>query len=131
MERCGLTGLPGCTGRRYICGDIGREMAGLSLDEATYIVIATHGHKLDAETLAACIHREAAYIGLIGSRRKVKVIRKWLDESGRATAAELDRVYSPVGLDIGAVTVPEIAASIVGQLIAVRRQGSAPRIPLG
>ena len=49
--------------------------------------------------------------------------------SGRATAAEWDNLHSPIGLDIGALTVPEIATSIVAQLIAVRRKGIAPRMP--
>ena len=66
---------------------------------------------------------------MIGSRRKVELMRKEFVESGRATAAEFDRVYAPIGLDIGAVTVPEIAASIVAQLIAVRRKGAAAKIP--
>jgi xanthine dehydrogenase accessory factor len=51
-------------------------------------------------------------------------------QSGWATAAEFDRVYAPIGLDIGSRTVPEIAASIVAQLVAVRRRGQAPRISL-
>jgi xanthine dehydrogenase accessory factor len=66
---------------------------------------------------------------MIGSRRKVTMIRRSLFDSGAATEEELGRLYSPIGLDIGAETVPEIAASIVAQLIAVRRKGSAPRLP--
>jgi xanthine dehydrogenase accessory factor len=75
------------------------------------------------------MNRPAAYIGMIGSRRKVALMRKDLLDSGAATAEELGRVYAPIGLDIGAETVPEIAASIVAQLIAVRRKGDAPRMP--
>jgi xanthine dehydrogenase accessory factor len=56
------------------------------------------------------------------------MIRNSFVDSGRASAAEFDRVYAPIGLDIGSLTVPEIAASIVAQLIAVRRKGSSPRI---
>ena len=66
---------------------------------------------------------------MIGSRRKVALMRQDFVRSGRATAEELGRVYAPIGLDVGAVTVPEIATSIVAQLIAVRRKGSAPRMP--
>jgi xanthine dehydrogenase accessory factor len=65
---------------------------------------------------------------MIGSRRKVAWAREWLVESRAATEAEFARVYAPVGLEIGAVTVPEIAASIVAQLVAVRRLGAAPRM---
>ena len=59
---------------------------------------------------------------MIGSKRKVALIRKNFIESGLATEEEFDRVHAPIGLDIGAVTVPEIAASITAQLIAVRRK---------
>ena len=59
---------------------------------------------------------------MIGSRRKVALIRKQFLETGLATEEEFDRVRAPIGLQIGAVTVPEIAVSIVAQLIAVRRR---------
>ena len=112
------------------CGEIPKEVAESPVASDTYVVIVTRGHQHDAEALAACIHRPTAYIGMIGSRRKVALMRKEFIESGRAVVEEFDRVFAPVGLDIGAVTVPEIAASIVAQLIAVRRKGAAPRIGL-
>jgi len=112
------------------CGRPGEEVGGLPLGADAYVVIVTRGHEQDAEALAACIRRPAAYVGMIGSRRKVALMRKHFIESGRATEAEFGRVYAPVGLDIGAVTVPEIAAGIVAQLIAVRRRGVAPRMPV-
>jgi len=111
------------------CGDIGEEIARFPLGEDTYVVIVTPGHQHDAEALAACLHRPAAYLGMIGRRRKITMMRREFVESGRATPAELDRVYAPIGLDIGSVTVPEIATSVVAQLIAVRRKGTSPRIP--
>ena len=106
------------------CGPIVEEINRLPIGSDTYIVIVTRGHRHDAEALAVCLHKPAAYIGMIGSRRKVGMMRKEFIESGRATAAEFDRVYAPIGLDIGSVTVPEIAASITAQLIAVRRKGA-------
>ena len=60
---------------------------------------------------------------MIGSTRKVSLIRDNIIETGTATAEEFDRVFTPIGLDIGAVTVSEIAASITAELIAVRRKG--------
>ena len=111
------------------CGGIGEEVAGFPLGGDTYIVIVTRGHKHDADALAACIHEPVAYIGMIGSQRKVAMMREDFVESRRATPTEFDRVYAPIGLDIGSVTVPEIAAGIVAQLIAVRRKGTSPRIP--
>ena len=111
------------------CGDIARELAGLPIAADTFIAIVTRGHQHDRAALAACIRKPAAYIGMIGSRRKVALIRKDLLESSAATEEEFDRVYAPIGLDIGAETVPEIAASIVAQLVAVCRRGAAPRFP--
>lgn len=118
-------------GATFRCGGIGEEVAGFPLAGDTYIVIVTRGHKYDADALAACIHQPVAYIGMIGSQRKVAMMRKDFVESGRAAPAEFDCVYAPIGLDIGSVTVPEIAACIVAQLIAVWRTGASPRIPTG
>jgi xanthine dehydrogenase accessory factor len=107
------------------CGDIPEQIAAGPIAGDTYIVIVTRGHKLDAGTLEVCIHAPVAYIGMIGSRRKVALMRQNFIESGIATAEQFDRVFTPIGLDIGAVTVPEIAASITAELIAVRREGIA------
>ncbi len=109
------------------CGDIPEQIAAGPIASDTYIVIVTRGHKLDAEALEACIHAPVAYVGMIGSRRKVALMRQSFIESGIATAEQFDRVFTPIGLDIGAVTVPEIAASVTAELIAVRRQGIAHR----
>jgi xanthine dehydrogenase accessory factor len=108
------------------CGKVSEVLAELPITRHTYIAIVGRGHLVDAQALAACIDKPAAYIGMMGSRRKIALLRKDFIESGRATAEQLDRVYAPIGLNLGAQTVPEIAASIVAQLIAVRRTGKAP-----
>lgn len=113
------------------CGEVAQLVREFPVDRDTFIVIATHGHRQDAEALRACIRRPAAYIGMIGSRRKVPLLRQQFLASGWGTAGEFDRVYAPIGLDIGAVTVPEIAAAVVAQLVAVRRTGTAPRMGAG
>jgi len=110
-------------GTTTCCEDIPQKIADLSVGNDTYVVLVTRGHKLDAETLEACIHAPLAYVGMIGSKRKVALIRENFVESGLANAEEFDRVFSPIGLDVGAVTVPEIATSITAELIAVRRKG--------
>lgn len=117
-------------GTRTRCGAIGATLSAVSIDARTFVVLATRGHRHDAEALATCLRRPAAYVGMIGSRRKVAMMRKDFIASRRATPAEFDRVYAPIGLDIGARTVPEIATSVVAQLISVRRTGTAGRIPL-
>jgi xanthine dehydrogenase accessory factor len=115
---------PGVTTR---CGDFREAVAEFPIDRDTYVAIVGRGHPVDMKALVACIDSPAAYIGMMGSRRKVALVRKALLESGQATAEQFARVYAPIGLSLGAETVPEIAASIVAQLIAVRRTGHAPR----
>lgn len=109
---------------RTICGDIAKETAAIDIGPDTYIVIVTRGHRHDGDVLAACIHSKAAFIGMIGSRRKAALIRKSFIEDGTAAEADFARVRSPIGLDIGSVTVHEIAMSIVAQLVAVRRKAA-------
>jgi len=111
------------------CGDIAALLAEAETDGDTYIVIVTRGHRHDAEALRVCLRKPAAYLGMIGSRRKVALIREDLLASGAATEDELNAVYAPIGLDIGAETVPEIATSILAEMIAVRRKGRADRCP--
>jgi len=111
-------------GAETICGDIPETMAQLPMDSRTYVLIVTRGHRHDGKVLAACIHKTTAFIGMIGSRRKSLLIRRRIVEEGLATAEEAARVVSPVGLDIGAESVTEIALSIMAQLIAHRRRAT-------
>jgi xanthine dehydrogenase accessory factor len=106
------------------CGRLEEEVARFPVDAGTYIVLVNRGYRQDAIALEACLRRPAAYIGMIGSRRKVAVLRREFLKSRRATPSEWARICAPIGLNLGAVTVPEIATSIVAQLIAVRRKRS-------
>jgi len=90
------------------------------------VVIATRGHRQDAEILARVAAAPADYVGLLGSRRKKEVVTKGLAAAG-VPAAALARVRVPVGLDIGARTPEEIAVSVVAELIAWRRAGEGGR----
>ncbi|MBI3911541.1 MAG: XdhC family protein [Armatimonadetes bacterium] len=89
----------------------------------TYFVLVTRGHRHDAVALREIIHTPVAYIGMIGSRRKVLTVYDQFLKDGLATPEQLVRVHAPVGLNIGARTVDEIAISIVAELIWVRRKG--------
>ena len=109
-------------GTKILCGDLGDQIRAFPMQHNTYIVIATRGHREDIMALRACMHSPAAYIGMIGSRRKVPLIRQQFIDGGWATGTEFDRIHAPVGLDIGAADVGEIAVSIVAELIAVRRK---------
>jgi xanthine dehydrogenase accessory factor len=95
----------------------------------TYVVIVTRGHRNDAVVLREVIDAPVAYIGMIGSRRKVLTIFNEFMAEGLATPERLARVHAPIGLDIGALSVEEIAVSIAAELIAVRRKGSS-RLPV-
>ena len=110
-------------GAKVICGEIGDEVARFPKEKDSYIILVSKGHKPDAQALERCIHANSAYIGMIGSRRKTSLLKKDFLASGLATEAEFSRVFSPIGLDLGAVTVEEIATSIMAQVIAVRRRG--------
>jgi xanthine dehydrogenase accessory factor len=91
---------------------------------ATYLVIVTRGHKDDMSCLAWAVRTEARYIGMIGSKRKVISVYKALEKEGHR-AEEFERVYAPMGLDIGALTPEEIAISITAELVAVRRNAAS------
>ncbi len=118
-------------GVQTICGDIPKEIAAFPIHASTFIVIATRGHRHDGVALKACIHSQAPYIGMIGSKRKAHIVRKGLIDDGIAKAEDFDRVSSPIGLDIGARTVEEIAVSIASQLVAARRKHAGAARPLG
>lgn len=117
-------------GTRTFCGNVETILTGFPVDSGTYIVIVTRGHQHDSAALRACIGRPAAYVGMIGSRRKVPLVRQQFLEAGWATPDQFDCVYAPIGLDIGAKTVPEIATSIMAQIVSVRRTGRAGRMPV-
>ena len=97
----------------------------LKVNELSYLVVATRGHKGDLDCLRWAITTPARYIGMIGSKRKLIEISKVLETEG-VPGEKLARVYSPIGLDIGALTPEEIAVSVVAELIAVRRQVPSP-----
>ena len=102
-----------------IIGDIAEELQNYPINHLTYVVIVTRGHQHDESALHSVVESDARYIGLIGSRRKIKLIFDDLLEVG-IPIEKLQRVYAPIGLDINSKTVPEIAVSIASQLIQVR-----------
>lgn len=101
-------------------GDIAELLKKQVRAGATYVVIVTRGHKHDEAALSAVLGSQAQYIGMIGSRRKIKVIFDDLRQAG-ASEALLAEVHAPIGLKIGAVTTDEIAVSIAAELVSVRR----------
>jgi xanthine dehydrogenase accessory factor len=97
----------------------------LDPNEASYIVIVTRGHRDDMRILRWAVQTRASYVGMIGSTRKVIEIFKTLQAEG-LPANLFDRVYAPIGIDIGAVTPEEIGIAITAELIAMRRHAASP-----
>jgi len=93
----------------------------LSIDESSYIVIVTRGHLYDGFVLEQAVKTKACYVGMIGSKKKIRILFENLLEKGISKEI-LDRVYAPIGIDIDSETPEEIAVSIVAQLIKVRSQ---------
>jgi xanthine dehydrogenase accessory factor len=92
----------------------------LPVNETAYIVIVTRGHRDDMRVLKWAIGTTARYIAMIGSKRKVIGVVQELQKEGVAPAA-FERVFAPMGFDIGAVSPEEIAVAVVAEMIAVRR----------
>lgn len=112
------------TAQRLMVGDIGPTLQQLvpELTPSTYCLIVTRGHNHDEEALYHLAATPAGYVGMIGSKRKIKLIFEDLLAKG-VTQEVLQRVHAPLGLAIGSQTVPEIAISIVAELIACRNLG--------
>jgi xanthine dehydrogenase accessory factor len=92
------------------------------VNERTYIVVATHG-QYDEDALEHALRSPARYIGMVASRRRAETVREYLRGSG-LTEQQVERLKAPAGLDVGAVTPEEIAASILAELVQVRRRGT-------
>lgn len=96
-----------------------RDWKDVPLNERSYAVIVTRDHQADQALLEQLLPYDLAYLGLIGSKRKVLMFRQRLLQKG-FSEERLLRVRAPVGLDIGAETPEEIAVAIAGELIQVR-----------
>lgn len=94
------------------------------IDATAYVICVTRGHRHDETSLRSVVGRGAAYVGMIGSKRRAAAVLKHLLDDG-ADADAVAAVHTPIGLDIGAETPEEIAVAIMGEIISVRRRGSA------
>ncbi len=110
-----------------IVDDFGRILDKIRIDGDSFIVIVTRGHKFDELVLEQVIKTNARYIGMIGSKRKTLMILERLKQKGFPEKL-LNRIYSPIGISIGAITPQEIALSIICELVKIRRLGHAPQI---
>jgi xanthine dehydrogenase accessory factor len=96
----------------------------LPINETSYLIIVTRGHRDDMRVLKLAVATPARYIAMIGSKRKVIGVLRELEKEGVPRAA-FERLHAPMGLDIGAISPEEIAISVTAEMIAVRRSAQS------
>jgi len=108
-----------------LTGDMAQMLKEMNLTPSCYIVLITRGHAYDEPCLRNIIHSKAKYIGMIGSRRRIKACFQRFRDEEKVTEEAIERIYAPIGLDIATETPAEIAVSILGEVIKIRRGGKA------
>lgn len=111
---------------QVVCNSFGRALEGIDIDRGTAVVIVTRGHRHDLECLRAVLDRPAGYLGMIGSRKRVREMVDLLRDEGLPEGFE-ERFHSPIGLRIRAETPAEIAVSIAAEVVAVFRNAETGR----
>jgi xanthine dehydrogenase accessory factor len=111
------------TAKQLLVGDIEAILKHYPITPRTHVVLVTRAHAHDVQGLRAIIDSPAAYIGMIGSKRRVWAVFKLLHEEG-VPPEKLSRVRAPIGLDLGGSTPEEIALSIMAEIIKLRHSGS-------
>ncbi len=107
-----------------ICRDFAMAIDSLHISNQDFVVIVTRGHAHDSECIEALMnYDEPLYTGLIGSKRRVAMVFEALRAEGY-DSHRLDRIHTPIGLDIGAKTIEEIDISIMAEIVKVRRKDS-------
>lgn len=117
---------PGCS---VVARDFIPALRGMAFGPAVYVVVITRGHEHDADRLSEVLKHETGYVGLIGSRRRVRFVLEMLGQQG-IPQDRLSSVSTPIGIPIGADSPSEIAISIVAELVCVRRKGERQAIIL-
>jgi xanthine dehydrogenase accessory factor len=108
-----------------IAEDFGQALRRRGVDTDTHVVLITRGHSHDVDCLLPIVDRPLAYVGMIGSRRRVFAVYKLLHNLG-VPAEQLRRIHAPIGIDIAAETPAEIAVAIAAELVRVKNGGGAP-----
>ena len=104
-----------------VCSGFEEALSSIPGDPDTFFIIVTRGHLSDSECLLSIVKKPYAYIGMIGSRRKVGMVKQLLTDKGIAQEV-IDSVHTPIGLDIGAETPEEIAVAIMAEIIEVKNK---------
>lgn len=104
-------------------GNVEKKLKDYDIDENCYIVACGHTHIQDEIVVKTCIDRGAKYIGMLGSTKKIKTIKENLIKQG-ISSESLEKVYMPIGINIGGDTAKEIAYGILGEIIAVKNNAN-------
>jgi xanthine dehydrogenase accessory factor len=110
---------------QVLAGEYEAVFPTLEVNENSYLIIVTRGHRDDMRVLRWAVSTPARYIAMIGSKRKVIGVVKELEKEGLPRAA-FEQIHAPMGLNIGAVTPEEIAIAVAAEMIAVRRKSDSP-----
>ena len=105
-------------------------VGGMSLGESTYVVLVVHDYKHEIPVLSRVLEHPVAYVGVLGSKRRGKALREFLLEQGISEEV-LAQIRVPIGLKIGARTTPEIAISILAEIVAQRAARSVAALGIG
>jgi xanthine dehydrogenase accessory factor len=120
-EFCNPESVPGADA--YYPVEMGKLTESLNVTRRTYIVITSRGSNVDVAGLPALLESNAAYIGVIGSKRRWATTVKALKEKG-VPEEKIDKVHSPMGLELQAETPEEIAVSIMAEILMLREKGT-------
>lgn len=109
---------------QVLCEPFADGLSKIRGDSDSWFIIVTRGHRYDTECLEAILRKPYAYVGMMGSRRRVAIVKDQLEAKG-VCRETLDGVHTPIGLKIGAETPEEIAVSVMAEIIQVKNAGSA------
>jgi len=108
-----------------LVGDMAQMLKEMAITPSCYIVLITRGHAYDEPCLRVVLPSQAKYIGMIGSRRRIKACFQRFRDEDKISEELIEKVYAPIGLDIATETPAEIALSILAEVVKVRRGGEA------
>lgn len=112
---------------RVLCKDFNEAIEEVKPNRSTYFVIVTRGHKDDRKCLEKILTKDFFYVGMIGSKGKVAFVINNMLENGY-TKEQIEKVHTPIGLNIGGQTPAEIAVSIAGEIILEKNKIEAGNI---
>lgn len=109
--------------KELVLGPVKETLREYKIDENSYVVIVSRGHKYDQESLEEVINSNAKYVGAMGSKRKIITMMKNLREQG-FSEENLNKIYAPIGLDLSSGSPEEIAISIISEILVIKNQGN-------